>query len=88
MTAALRRFLARLPRTMQTGLGIALAGGIVDVLYHSAGDVSGAGHGPVALTGHLVTLAGMALTLLGLAGAARSRRGAEARPATTKGDPL
>ena len=57
---------------------------VIDVAYHVITDAPGAGHGPVALTGHLVTLVGMVVTMFGLLGAALKRRPVQACP-TTKG---
>ena len=85
MLSNLYRAIARLPRLMRAGLGLAVAGGAIDVIYHLAAGPAGAGHGPVAFTGHVVTLAGMVITMLGLLSVALKRRPAPIRT-TTKGD--
>ena len=77
----------QLPPLMRVGLGLAVLGAVVDIAYHLATNTPGMGHGPVALIGHFTTLAGMAVTMLGLFGAAFKRRPLEAEP-TTKGQHL
>ena len=69
---------------MKVGLALVCLGAVIDVAYHLVTDTPGAGHGPVAFTGHLVTLVGMVVTMFGLLGAAFKHRPVEARP-TTKG---
>lgn len=69
---------------MSTGIAMACLGAAVDIAYHLITDAPGAGHGTVALTGHLVTLLGMVITIFGLLGAAFRRRPVYVRP-TTKG---
>ncbi len=69
---------------MRAGLGLAVLGAVIDVGYHFATDAPGMGHGPVAVLGHTTTLIGMVVTMLGLAGAAFTRRPVEAKP-TKKG---
>ncbi|HJR44732.1 MAG TPA: hypothetical protein VJ927_03950 [Actinomycetota bacterium] len=59
---------------MRAGLGLAVLGAAIDIGYHLATDAAGTGHGPVAITGHLVTLVGMVATMFGLLGAALKRR--------------
>ena len=79
-----RRAFEALPLLMRTGLSLAALGGAIDLVYHLGSDAPGAGHGTVAFVGHLVTLVGMVVTMLGLFGAAYRRRPLEARH-TTKG---
>ena len=69
---------------MRAGLSLAAIGAVVDIGYHLATEAPGMGHGPVAFTGHLITLLGMVVTMFGLFGAAFKRRPVEAKP-TTKG---
>ena len=66
------------------GLAITVLGAVVDVGYHLGTNAPGTAHSPIAFTGHLVTLVGMVVTMLGLIGAALKRRTAEAKP-TQKG---
>ena len=84
MLAAIRRAIRSLPPLMRAGLSLAAFGAVVDIGYHLATDAPGMGHGPVAFAGHLITLLGMVVTMLGLFGAAFKRRPEEAIP-TTKG---
>jgi hypothetical protein len=72
---------------MQVGLGLAALGAAIDIGYHLGTDTPGMGHGSVAFIGHLTTLAGMVVTMLGLFGAAFKRRPLEAQP-PTKGQRL
>ena len=85
MLVRARRAFAGLPLLMRAGLGLVLLGAVVDVGYHLATDAPGMGHGSIAFIGHTVTLAGMAVTMLGLIGAALKRRPAQAKP-TLKGE--
>ena len=82
--AATRRAIRSLPPLMRVGLSLAALGAVVDIGYHLATQAPGMGHGPVAFAGHLITLLGMVVTMLGLFGAAYKRRPIEAKP-TTKG---
>jgi hypothetical protein len=77
--ARVRRTWRDLPMLMQVGLAIAALGGAIDIGYHLLSNAAGAGHSPVAFTGHLVTLIGMVITLFGLFGAALRRRPLEAK---------
>jgi hypothetical protein len=83
--ARVRRTWHDLPLLMRVGLAIAALGAAIDIGYHLLSDAAGAGHGPVAFTGHLVTLIGMVITLFGLFGAALKRRPLEAK-STNKGE--
>lgn len=74
-----------IPRLMSAGLLLTAGGAAVDLAYHLLSDAPGAGHGSVAFTGHLVTLVGMVITLIGLLGAALTRRPGEIK-ASTKGE--
>jgi hypothetical protein len=78
-----RRILSELPRSMRVGLTLAAFGAAIDLGYHLLSDAPGMGDGSVALTGHLTTLAGMVITMLGLVAAAFKRRPLETQP--TKG---
>lgn len=69
---------------MRTGLGLTALGALIDLGYHLVTEAPGMGHGSVAMTGHLTTLVGMVVTMLGLVGTALKRRPIEAQP-TTKG---
>ena len=80
MLARARRVFLELPLLMRAGLGLAVLGAVIDIGYHLATEAPGMGHGSVAFMGHTVTLLGMVVTMLGLAGAARKRRPAEANP--------
>lgn len=82
-----RRLFDGLPRLMRAGLVLAALGGTIDVAYHLGTDAAGAGHGSVAFIGHLVTLVGMLVTMLGLAHGAYTRRPVNAQP-TTEGEGL
>ena len=77
MSRALRASVAGIPRTMKAGLSVVGLGLVIDLAYHSLSDAPGAGHGPVAMTGHLVTLGGMLVTMFGLFGVAFKRRPVE-----------
>ena len=65
---------------MQGGLILAALGAVIDIAYHLGTGAPGMGHGPVAFTGHIVTLVGMVITMVGLFGAAWKRRPLEAKP--------
>jgi hypothetical protein len=65
---------------MGAGLGLAVLGAAIDIGYHVGTGTSGMGHGSIAFLGHTVTLAGMVVTMIGLAGAALNRRPLEATP--------
>ena len=79
MLAGVRRTWHSLPRLMRVGLVLATVGAAIDVGYHFASGVPGMGHSSTAMTGHLVTLIGMVVTMLGLIGAALKRRPARAK---------
>jgi hypothetical protein len=85
MTSALRATVAGLPRVMKLGLSIVAVGLVVDIGYHAFSDAPGAGHGPIAFSGHLMTLIGMLVTMSGLLGVAFKRRPAET-PLTSEGE--
>ena len=80
----IRRLVTGLPRLMRVGLAGAALGAMIDLGYHLMTDAPGMGHGSVAFVGHLTTLVGMVVTMIGLAGTAFKRRPLEAQP-TTKG---
>lgn len=82
--ATARRVFGELPRLMRAGLFLAALGAVVDIAYHLGTEAPGMGHGPVAFAGHLITLTGMVVTMLGLFGAAFKRRPLEAK-STTRG---
>lgn len=81
-----RRLFDELPPVMRAGLGLAALGAVIDVAYHIGTDAPGAGHGSIAFSGHVVTLIGMVVTMLGLIGAAFRRRPAGTQ--TQKGESL
>lgn len=85
MATRLGRSVARLPRMMRAGLALAVLSAAIDLAYHFISESPGAGHGPVVFTGHLVTLVGVVVTLIGLFGAALRRRPRETKP-TTEGE--
>ncbi len=60
-----RRLFTELPALMRVGLGLAALGGAIDIGYHLVAE-SAAAHGSVALLGHMTTLVGMTVTMLGL----------------------
>ena len=72
--AVIRRTFRTLPWLMRAGLALASLGAAIDIVYHLGAGTRGAGHGAVAFTGHVVTLIGMVITMLGLLGAAFMRR--------------
>ena len=65
--------LSRLPRLVRGGGAMVVAGGVVDILYHSAPS-SNAGSQAMALPGHAVTLAGMAVAMVGVVRAGLAQR--------------
>ena len=74
MIARARRAFTALPVMMRVGLVLAGLGGLIDIGYHLGQGTPGVGHDTVAFIGHLVTLVGMVVTMLGLFGAAHTRR--------------
>ena len=66
-----RKTFGDLPRMMRVGLGLAALGAVIDIAYHLG---TQSGHGVIAFIGHLITLVGMVVTMLGLVGAAYRRR--------------
>ena len=78
----IRGLIAELPHLMRVGLGLAGLGVAIDIGYHLVTDAPGMGHGSVAFVGHLTTLVGMVVTMIGLFGAAFKGRDIEAQPPT------
>lgn len=85
MLSGIRRTFVELPRLMRAGLLVTGLGGTIDIGYHLLTTAPGAGHGAVPFIGHLVTIVGMLVTMLGLFGAALVRRPLEAKQ-TLKGE--
>lgn len=75
----IRRSFASLPIVMRVGLILVGLGGAIDLVYHLGSGAPASNPGTVGTIGHLVTLAGMVVAMLGLIEVALRKRPARSQ---------